>query len=159
MSEEKDEKLLNISDLEFRFDLNRNTIREKLRKAGIKPVDGHGRDKRYRLAEVEPYLDNSDSDMDELKKRKLAAEAEERELKVQERKGELVPIAEVKNELQKIFTKMHREIAVTMPKRVASKLKKAKDAQTVTAVLTKEVSEIFERLRTDHKEFCNESDR
>lgn len=149
----KEQTLLNTSKLAYRFGLIRDTVRRRLEVAGVKPVKRdpkHGT--LYDLDEATPFLE-TDEDISELKKRKLKAEAEEKEMKVQERKGDLLTAAEVKEVFQKIVSGLYREMKIAVPRRLAPTLAKAKNQKQVNKILKDDVQLVFDRFRDDFTEF------
>lgn len=151
-------KRLNLSQLEFRFNLNRATVRKRLRNAGIEPVEEHEKEKIFLLNdELTECLKQTEEDIDEVKLRKERAAARIQEHKADLAEGVVVMASDVKNYLHGLFTGWQKEFTIAMPRRVAAKLARAKTAADVYAILTPELDRMFDTLRTNHKKFMPET--
>lgn len=147
-------KRLNLSQLEFRFNLNRATVRKRLRNAGIEPVEEHEKEKIFLLdEELIECLKATEEDLDEVKLRKERAAARLQEHKADVAEGIVVSVADIKHYLHGLFAALHAECTVALPRRVAAKLARAKTAADVYAILTPEIDRLFAEIRTDHKKF------
>jgi len=146
--------LLNTSQLAFRFKLTREITARRLNAAGVAPVEDHGpgNEKLYALDEATPFLE-TDEDINELKKRKLLAEARDKEMTLEQREKLLLSSAEVKAAVQTIFGNLLRELSIKMTKRIAGRCKKAKTIKEINAIMKPAIGEVFDKLRTNHKEF------
>jgi hypothetical protein len=147
----------NVSQLAFRFDLDRGTVRKRLQDAGIEPVSEKAKEKLYELTpELIEVLEQADKLLDEAKLRKETAVARQNEIKVAVLEGELAPVGEFTDMVQRLFGAMHKEIAIRFPKRVAARLQKAKSAADISAIMNRELNKIFTDLREDHSKFLGE---
>lgn len=155
MSEETKPRELNQTQIAFEFGCDPITVRNRLSGAGIQPSRTNGRERLFLITEELKAViqGTSAKDAEAEKLRLLTAQADERELKVLEKKGELLAVADVKEELGKIFTKLHREFSNRLPKRIANKIKKAKTASDIQKILETEAGAIFDGLRTDYSKF------
>lgn len=52
----QDIRLANVTDIARMFELSVNTVRDRLRKAGVNPIDKAGNSPLYRLCQVGPAL-------------------------------------------------------------------------------------------------------
>lgn len=149
-----EQQILSISQLAFRFELDRATVRKRLQKAEIKPHSEREKEKLYLLTpELEQVLAETNDGLDATKLRKLDAEADLKEIEVQKRRGELVSVADFIEAVQTIFGAMHKQCVIKKPKQIAKKLLKAKDENQVVEILTGEYATIFDNLRSNHQEF------
>jgi hypothetical protein len=151
MTAENPQKLYSITELARVFKLDRGTVGEKLNAAGIKPQAGNAKEKLFALEDVEAVL--STDELDEVKLRKLTAEAELAELKLLKERGEFVSKAEIIAVLQKIFSSLHKKICVEQPNKLAAKLHKAKTNPETAKILRTDSEKIFNALRTDFHDF------
>src|SRR4051812_37453083 len=91
----------NVSQLAFRFDLDRGTVRKSLQDAGIEPVSEKAKEKLYELTpELIEVLEQADKLLDEAKLRKETAVARQNEIKVAVLEGELAPVGEFTDMVQ-----------------------------------------------------------
>ena len=153
----KDEvKLLSISQIAFRFNLDRATVRKRLQKAEIKPDSDKEKEKLYLLTpELEQIVTEFFDDLDATKLRKLDAEADLKEIEVQKRRGELASAAEFTEIVQQIFGTLHKKLAVQLPKRISLRLSKAATQAEISTLLTQEITKEFSNLRQNHKAYLS----
>ncbi|HNQ16123.1 MAG TPA: hypothetical protein PKM58_11200, partial [Pyrinomonadaceae bacterium] len=145
-----DPKIFNISELARGFNLDRATVRKRIDAAGIVPVDQKAKETRFLLDEkLEEILLAADADLDAEKLRKLKAEANLKEMEVQVRRGELAPVRDFQETVQALFGGLYKEIAVRFPKKVGSRMARAKTAAAASAVLARELDQIFLSVRAD----------
>ncbi len=131
--------------------LNRATVTERLE--GIASHPGPKGAKRYALADALPALiAGRDLSMDEAKLKKMRAEAGTKELELNKRRGEVVPIADVRGELQEIFKALHNRIVVQFWRDHSAKLHKAKTAGAAAELGQAEQAKTFDALRTNYKD-------
>jgi hypothetical protein len=144
----------NVSQLAFRFDLHRATVRTRLMEAGIAPVDEKAKEKLYELtSELVSALEKDDKLLDEAKLRKETAVARQQEIKVAMLEGEVAPVSEFLDTVQRLFGSMHKELAIRMPKQLAARLAKAKTPAEASKILAVYVTKVFTNLRDDHQKF------
>lgn len=155
MSEETKPRELNQTQIAFEFGFDPITVRNRLSKAHIQPVRVTNRERFFLVDQnlIDAVQGSAPKDTDAERLRLITAQADEKELKVKERMGELLAVADVKEELGKIFTKLHREFSNRLPKRIANKIKKAKTASDIQKILETEAGAIFDGLRTDYSKF------
>lgn len=155
MKEDSEEpKLLNLSQLEFRFNLNRATVRKRLQAAGIAPHTEREKEKLFLLTpELEEVLSESTEGMDAVRLRKETADAELKEIKVAEARGEMASVAEFTGVVQQIFGSLHKKLAVQLPKRLSLRLSKAATQNEIAQILAQEISKEFTELRNNHAQY------
>jgi hypothetical protein len=68
-------------------------------------------------------------------------------------RGELVPMHEVTDIVQRIVKKLYDEYAVRQPKRVAGQLVKAKTQAAVRKILKTDGDRVMKLVRTDFERF------
>jgi DNA-binding transcriptional ArsR family regulator len=144
----------NVSQLAFRFDLDRGTVRKRLMDAGIIPIDEKAKEKLYELTDrLIEVLERPDKLLDEAKLRKETAVARQQEIKASIAEGEVASVAEFTDAVQRLFASMHKELAVRMPKQLAARLAKAKTPAEASKILGLYVTKVFTDLRDDHQKF------
>lgn len=144
------------------FGVNRRTLVARLK--GATPVkSGPGGGKLYRLSDVaqgfisQPLRGAEVAGLAEFRGRKLAAETELTEMKLQKQRGELVPSAEVRDDLTGVIRDLYTRLAVVMPQQLGPRLK-AKTARWATELLSAEVARIFTEFRQEHVQYLAEWD-
>jgi hypothetical protein len=151
-------ELLSISQLAARFELDRATVRKRLDAAGITPVSEKAKEKLFDVAIAQEVIEiQADATYEKARARKIALEAELKELDLQRERGELVAIRDVREDLQKIFQRLFQRIAVQSPKELAGALFKAESAAQVEDILRKHNGKIFSDIRRDHQAYLNTS--
>jgi DNA-binding transcriptional MocR family regulator len=144
--------LYSISQLAKVTGLDRATVTKRL--GDIEVTGGAKGAKTYSLADALPALIAGEStEMDEAKLRKVQAEAELKELEVEQERGELLPVKEVRDYLQDLFKRLQQRTVVQMPVAIASQLYKAESPAQISDTLQRELGRIFNDLRADHKSF------
>lgn len=151
------EGLFSISSLAELFETDRATVRKYLK--GVAPAVSLPKLKQYRLTDknedgktVKELLEQvEDPKLAEAKTRSAIADAELRELKVLERKKDLVNYAEVRSELQRVIHHLYQRLAVQQPRDLGPKLRKCKTAGEITAKLRAATAKEFNDLRDNYK--------
>lgn len=145
-------ELLNQSQLADRFDLDRITVRTRLREAGIVGKRGKHREILYDPAEVADVLQpQADADYERERALKTRIERETKELDLRERRGELVERREIQNDLQQIFAKLYQKTVNQLPRELSGALYRAESPEHCQAVLQKSLAQIFTELREEHE--------
>jgi len=148
---------LNISQLAEEFDLDRASVRKRIQEARIEPVETKAKLTIYevnqRLAAV---LSDVKSPMNEARLRKETAAAEKIEMQNAIARGELVDMSKAIERMQAVLTSLYKEFGVHQPKRLASRLAKAKTAAEVAKILKADNDKVFARLREKDSEFVPE---
>lgn len=148
------EELYSISKLAEYYDLDRATMKRRLTDAGVLPALDEPRRKLYRLSEVEAALE-TDTGLDEIKLRKLTAEAQLKELELQREQEQLLPRKEVEDYTQKLFTAMFQRLGIRLPREIAPQLWKAESQAQMTKQLETSIKAVFNELRADHRRFLS----
>lgn len=144
-------KLLNQSELATLFDLDRITVRSRLREGGIEGKPGKYRELLYDPDEVKAVLESKeDEDYERERARKTRFDADLRELELQKQRAELLPVYEVREQVQKIIQRLYQTFAIQQPKTIAARCAKAKSAAEVEKILREVASKAFADLRRDH---------
>lgn len=145
---------MSISALAMEFDLDRITVRKRLAEANIKPTVERAREKLFDITpELVEALEVSTGLLDAAKLRKETAAARKLELQVAEAEGDLVRVSEFTEAVQKLFTNVYQEVAVRLPKRVATRLVKAATPSDCTAILKAEMERVFASIRDNHEKY------
>lgn len=145
---------LSTSKLAFRFDLDRATVTKRLELAKIAPVEAKAKLRLYELTpKLEAVLSAIHDPLAEVKLRAATADAMYREAKVAAMTGDLVPLIEAQELTQRIFSTLHRDIVIQLPKRLGPRLARIKTAAEATKLLKQETEKIFRNLRNDPEGF------
>ena len=133
---------------------------------GIKPVVSKTKLKQYRLTQknaagktVQELIDSIQEDpkLSDVKTRAAMADAELREIKVLKARRELIPYAEVRDELQRVFHHLYQLLVVKQPRDLADRIVMCKNSREATALLKRESSKAFDDLRTNYKRLFGSS--
>jgi len=147
-------ELLSIQKIAFRCGLDRATCKKRLDAHGYEPETNEAKLKLYRFdADMEAALTEVNDKLGEVRIRKETAQAQLFEIKAMQQSGELVPIGEVVDATQKLFSAMHKEIAVRMPKELSARLAKAKTSADVQKIIKTAVDRRFKSLRDDFESY------
>lgn len=147
-------EILSISKLAFRYDMDRATVRKRIAELGLLPVEEKAKEKLYELTpRLDAVLSETDTKLAAAKLQKELAQARIAEIKANEMEGELAPVGEFIDAVQKIFNQMFQEIAVRQPQRLGGKLAKAKTSAEAAAIIRADTAKIFATLRNDHTKF------
>src|ERR1044071_172514 len=155
------EKGYSVDALTRMFGVNRRTLVARL--AGATPVKSGPRQKLYRLSDAiqgfiaQPLQGAEAAGLQEVRGRKLAAETELAELKLQKQRGELVLSADVRSDLTECLRSLYTRLAVTMPQQLAPRLQ-AKTARQAEEIVRVEVERVFAELRAEHVQYLAEWD-
>jgi hypothetical protein len=147
------EKGYSVNTLTRLLGVNRRTLLARLE--GVTPVKSGPREKLYRLSDAvqgfisQPLRGAEVVGLAEVRGRKLAAETELTEMKLQRQRGELVPSADVRDDLTEIIRSLYTRLAVVMPQQLGPRLR-AKTAGQAAQVLRAEVERLFTEFRQEH---------
>lgn len=154
---EPETKLLNQSELALLYDLDRATVRTRLKDAGVVGTPGKHRELLYDPDEAKAALESdSDEDYERERARKTRFDADLRELELQKQRAELLPVYEVREQMQKIIQRLYQTFAIQQPKTIAARLAKAKTPAEVEKILRESASKTFADLRRDHVKMLGE---
>lgn len=141
--------LITITEIARRVKLNPNTVRSRLEDLGYQPDPSSKAN-----ATLFPFDEEMDFALRAAKDsvsaatlRLKRAQAVRVEMQNAEARGELVPMAEAIEDLQKVIAWLYQEFRVRQPKRIAPKLAKAKNVTTVKQVLKADTEKIYKGVR------------
>lgn len=155
------EKGYSVNTLTRLLGVNRRTLLARLE--GVEPVKSGPREKLYRLSDAvqgfisQPLRGAEVAELGEYRGRKLAAETELTEMKLQKQRGELVQSADVRDDLTGVIRDIYNRLAVVMPQQLGPRLQ-AKTARQATELLSAEVGRVFTELRQEHVQYLAEWD-
>lgn len=132
------ETTLSVQRLHEVTGLDRRTIKARLKNL---PEEADLYD-LLRVLQTEP-------ETEQIRKKKLSAQAELERLKLEEEQGRLVAKADVEAELADLFQNLHNHFFIRQPRALAGKLANQPE-QTVVKVLQDENSRFFEQIRNDY---------
>lgn len=145
-------ELLSISALSRLFKVDRATIRTRIDNAGIMPKKIAANEKLYLLDEQLEDVIRQD-ELEAAKLRKLAAEAQIKEVDLKIKLEEFGSTAEFSELVQKIFGNLYKKVGVQLPKRISARLHNANSTADVQRILTDELTKEFSDLRSDFKRY------
>jgi transcriptional regulator with XRE-family HTH domain len=149
-------ELLSLTQLAARLRINRGTLSRKL--SGLKFVSGPKGARLYPLSEVEALLNEAkDPALLEARRRKLTAEAELAELKLQRERGELVLAQDVRDDVTEVIRGVHQHFTVTAPATLAPQLR-GKSVSQMEATLRGDAEQFFQGLRAEHEGYLREAE-
>ena len=148
-------ELLSISEIARRLKLDKTTVRSRLEDLGYEPDDSStAKLKLYPFnEEMEFSIKSAKDTLSATRIRDLRAAAEIKELKLAEARGELVPMHEAIEIVQKIVGTLYQEYVIRQPKRIGTKLAKAKNITAVKKVLKLDSDRIMKQLRDNFEGF------
>lgn len=147
-----EDALVNISQLAEQFEMDRATVRKRLK--DLPPAQVKGREKLYPRRDAEAVLSAAENPgLDEAKRRKASIEAELLELKLRRERGDLLDVKEVRSELQEIFKRLHQYFCVHYPAEAAARLYKAESPAQIAEILQRDFGRTFNDFRGDYKSF------
>jgi hypothetical protein len=147
-------EMLSISKIAMRCGLDRATCRKRLDANGFEPAEVKEKEKLYLFdAAMDAALTESQDKLTDVKIRKESAMAREKEIKVAQLEGELAPVGEFMDTVQRLFGAMYKEFFVRMPDQLASRLAKSKTPAEVKKILKDFTQRKFTDLRDDHQKF------
>jgi hypothetical protein len=152
------EGLVNTSELARRSGLNRATVKTKLETKGVRPREEKSKEKLYDADEALGALQaEGTTGLRKAQTAKTAAEAARVKLKLDRERGEVVPIADVREDLQELVKRIHQHFAVTAPGVLAPQLRGQKVSQ-IEATLRREAEQFFRDLRAEFDTYLNAED-
>ncbi|HEX6182650.1 MAG TPA: hypothetical protein VFZ44_01985 [Pyrinomonadaceae bacterium] len=149
---------VNISELARRSGLNRATVREKLESKGVHPRQKKAKEKLYDLDEALGALQgDGTAGLRKAQTMKTATEAARAKLRLDRERGDLVPIQDVRADLQEVVKRIYQHFAVTNPPAVAPQLRGKKLPQ-IEATLRRDAEQFFRDLRAEFDGYLNAED-
>lgn len=148
-------ELLSMSEIAKRLKLDRATVRSRLDDLGYEPdPSSTAKNHLYPFnAEMEFALKAAKDTVSAMKIRVMRADAQTKELKLAEARGELVPMHEVIEIVQKIGVAIYQEFTIRQPKRIGTKLAKAKNITEVKKILKIDTTRVMKILRENFEGF------
>jgi hypothetical protein len=146
--------LLSISEIAKRLKLDRATVRSRLEDLGYE-ADPSSTAKNQLFPfddEMEFAIKSAKDTISATKIRQLRADAQLKELKLAEARGELVPMGEVVEISQKLTNAIYKEFAIHQPKRLATRLAKCKTAPEVLKLMKADTEKFMTKLRGNFQE-------
>lgn len=141
-----------IAELQRLTGVDRATIGKRI--AHISPEFGTKGAKLYEVRQVLPLImAQKSADGDESKDRKAAADAEKAELIVARLRGELVPVADMKEAAAELIKTMYQQIVRVQPGIIASEVVGMTDAVEIEVKIRESISKIFDDLRSSPDKF------
>jgi hypothetical protein len=147
---------LSISEIAKRCGLHRQTVTSRLEDLGYEPDEERSTPKNQAYFfddEMEFAIKSAKDTVSAMKIRQLRADAQLKELKLAEQRGDLVPIGEATDIVQRIVKTIYEEYAVRQPKRIAGQLVKAKTQAAVRKILKTDSDRIMKLVRTNFERF------
>jgi hypothetical protein len=147
---------LSESEIAKRCKLHRQTVAARLEDLGYEPDPERSKPKskvHWFDDEMEFALKSAKDTVSAMKIRDLRATAQIKEMKLAEARGDLVPVSETIEIVQRIVGKIYQELTVQQPKRIAAKLAKAKNAATIRKVLKTDTDRIMKDLRQNFERY------
>lgn len=144
--------LYSLRQLSGLLGVDRNRLAERVR--DIESFPGPNRSRLYSLEAVEEALaDDPDPDIKEARLRKLRAEAGLAELKLKRELGEVVDYRGVRGDLLTLFRELNTCFTVTVPQRLAPRLRVATSTREAEEMLRVELEGALQEFRTEHTQY------
>lgn len=148
-------ELVNTSELARRAGIDRNLVRGKLEGKGVRPRQRKSNEALYDADEALSALQqDGTSGLRKAQTMKTAVEANRAKLKLERERGELVPIQEVRADVQTIVTEIRLHF-LTRAQVLAPQLRGQKVAR-IEALLREDAEEFFGGLRAEHEGYLSE---
>lgn len=147
---------LSESEIAKRCGIHRQTLIARLEDLGYDPDEERSSAKlkiHWFDEEMETAIKSAKDTSSAVRIRKDRADAMTKEFNLARLRGEMVPIADAIERMQAVLTALYKEFGVHQPKRLASRLAKAKTAADVGKILKADNDKIFARLREKDSEF------
>jgi transposase-like protein len=147
----------NLTQLASDFGLDKATVKKRLQEHGIEPVETRAKETIYEVSpRLAAVLSKVSSPIDEAKLREATANAEIKEIKLAELRGEMVEVNLAIDRMHAVLGKLYKDLSVHMPKHLAARLARAKTVPEVNKLLKLEIGRIFARLKQNDAEFVPE---
>jgi hypothetical protein len=145
-------ELLSKAAIAKRCKLHVQTVSSRLEDLGYEPHEtSTPKNQLYWFdSEVEFELKAAKDTVSAMKIRVLRVDAQTKELKLAEMRGEVVAAIEVVEMSQNLHTAIYKEMAINMPKRLAKKLAQTKSVPEVTKIMKMHAEKFLKQLREQH---------
>jgi hypothetical protein len=147
---------LSEQEIAKRCGIHRQTVASRLEELGYEPDEERSNAKlkiHWFDDEMEFAVKKAKDSLDAARIRQIRADAQIKELKLAEARGELVSIHDTTERVQAVISKLYKELTQMQPKRVAPRLVKAKTTAEVVRILKLDTDKILARLRENDEEF------
>ena len=148
-------ELLPISEIARRCGINRATCAARLDDLGYQ-ADETSTAKNQLFPfddEMEFSIKAAKDSLSAAKIRDIRASSQLKELKLARERGELVPMHEVVEIIQRIVLTIYQEYTIRQPKRIGTKLAKAKNVVAVKKIQKADNDRIMKLLKANFEEF------
>lgn len=151
---------LNLSQIEMRTSINRQTVRKRLEAAGILPhSDSTDSEKFFKWdAVTEAIVLKSDSPYVEARTENTTIKTERERLKLEQERGELIPRRDVVHDTSLLFGTLHKKIAVQNIKELVKGIRKAKTGADAEAFARAALNQPFMDAREDYPKFLEDNE-
>ena len=148
-------ELIPISEIARRCSINRATAAARLDDLGYEPDEASTQKNQLYWFddEMEFSIKAAKDSLSAAKIRQIRADAQIKELKLAEARGELVPMHEAVELIQSIVGKIFQELTVAQGKRIDLKLAKARTVIEVKKIRNGDNQRIMKMLRANFTEF------
>lgn len=148
-------ELISKSQIAKRCKLHVQTVSSRLEDLGYEPdPTSTAKNQLYWFNdEMELAIKSAKDTVSAMKIRDLRATAQIKEMKLAEAMGQLVPMGEATELVQRIVSTLYQEYTVRQPKRIAAKLAKAKNVTQVRTALKADTDRIMKSLRENFERF------
>lgn len=151
----KEPKLYSTLQLSKLLKVDRLTAAKRLRAAGIDPhPTSTQNNKLYELTEaVKIAVSRSDFAKDEATLKEKSLKNEKLQMELDAKKGELVSVREVTEEVSAIVKALHEKVLVQLPKAKIKQIRAAKTDDEALRLLTEAIGRPFAQVREDYTRF------
>lgn len=157
-SEPANGEWLSKSAIAKRVKLHVQTVTSRLEDLGYEPDEDRSTPKNQVYwfdDEMEFAIKSAKDSLTAMKIRQLRGQAEKIEMQNAQARGELVPMGEVTDIIQRIVSTLYQEYSVRQPKRIGGQLVKAKTIAAVRKTLKTDGDRIQKMLRTNFERFID----
>jgi hypothetical protein len=147
---------LSIAAIAKKCGIHRQTCTSRLEDLGYEPDEERSSAKNQVYwfdSEMEFAIKAAKDSLAAAKIRQIRADAQLKELKLAEARGELVPMHEAVELVQAIVSTLNQEYTVRQPKRIGNQLAKTKNIAQVRLLLKKDSDKIMQALRANFEKF------
>lgn len=150
---------LNLSQIEMRTGVYRQTAKKRMESAGILPhPDSTEKEKFYKWdAVTEALVLKSENAYTEARIDRTSVQTERDRLKLEQEKGELIPRRDVVHDTSLLFGTLHKKIAVQGIKDLVKGIRKAKTAADAEAFARGILNQPFMDAREDYPKFLEDN--
>jgi hypothetical protein len=150
---------LSIMAIAKRCGIHRQTCTSRLEDLGYEPDEERSTPKNQVYwfdDEMEFAIKAAKDSLSAAKIRDLRASTELKELKLAEARKELVPMHEATELVQRIVSTIYQEYTIRQPKRIGTKLAKAKSPAAVKVILKADSDRIMKMVKDNFEKFIEQ---